>query len=295
MKVTARRGREQILGVVEGAGVFRHLVDRAAFIDRVDLSLRGKRRRRPLGSVSIDRRFAIGSEKSVYGRATDGTCVPTENPFQLKYGVLRWPRRVPPMRLTLRSQQTPLSGAQAELVSNAFLCRGFKSQVSRVEMTFDLTGTSVNFFRRNLQSTARRFRTVTDARGWKTFYVGGPRSHWQLRIYQKQSTVVRFEFTFRIAFLRRWGIRRPHELVLLRNIDLTRLVWLREVNESKLLVSGEKELEDYQNRAIRRMAQFLSANRFSKWLKECRIFRPELFVPCSLEAKLRRLQRRLLW
>ena len=162
-------------------------------------------------------------------------------------------------------------------------------------MTIDLTGTSVDFFKKHLQTTARRFRTLRDTVGRKTYYVGAPGSHWQLKIYQKRPAVVRFEFTLRIAFLQKCGLRRPHELVLLRNIDLTRLVWLQEVDQSKLKVGDEGRLGNNQNRALRSWAQCLSTRQFSKALKDWGIARRDLLVPCALEWKIRRLQRRLMW
>jgi hypothetical protein len=279
----------------DSGGIFSHLIDEAAFVDRVDLSLWGKRRRRPEGMVSILRGFPIGGPESLYARAVEGVCPVTGNPFQLKYGVRRWPRRVPPVRLILRSQRTPLSGAQVELVSSALMCRGFRSRVSKVEMTTDLTGTSVDFLKMRLQTTARRFRTLRDAKGRKTYYVGGPRSHWQVRIYQKQPTVVRFEFIFRIPFLRKCGVRRPEELLLLRTIDLNRLVWLREIDASKLQVGIGGDLEDYQNRILRTWATCLSSSQFAQALKDSGVGRRDLLIPCAMETKLRRLQRKLVW
>jgi hypothetical protein len=231
---------------MDNDGVFGHTTDRAAFIDRVDLGIWGKRRTWPLPwMVTIDRNFPIGGPKSMYARCVDGFCPVTGNPFQEKYGVMRWPDRVPERRLTLRSQRTPLSGAQVELVSRSLMRKGFRSQVSQAEMTFDFTGTSIGFIKRHLLTTARRFQSYRDELGRETYYVGGFKSPWQVRIYQKRDDVVRFEFIFRREFLRNKGISRPHELVLLRKIDLNRLVWLREKG--------------------------------------------------ALEAKLRRLQRRLMW
>ena len=280
---------------VDSGGVFSYLTDQAAFIDRVDLSLWGKRRRKALGDVSVAPSFPIGGEKSVYGRAVDGICRATENPFQLKFGVMRWPGRVPPLRLMLRSQRTPLSGAQVELVSRSLLVRGFRSLVSRVEMTMDLTDTSVDSFKRVLFSTARRYRTLKDMEGRKTYYVGGPRSHWQLRIYEKQADVVRFEFIFRIPFLRKCGVRRSDEVLLLRKVDLNRLVWLREIDASKFQVGYRQNLANYQNRALRSWSQCLSATQFSKALMDWGVARRDLLVPCALESRLSRLQRRLVW
>jgi hypothetical protein len=175
------------------------------------------------------------------------------------------------------------------------MCSGFRTKVSQVEMTMDLTEASVDFFKMRLQSTARRYRTLRDIEGWKTFYVGGSRSPWQVRIYQKQDAVVRFEFIFRIPFLRKYGIRRPDELLLLRKIDLSRLVWLREIDRSKLEIGDGERLENFQKRALQSLSQQLSASQFSRALRDCGIARRDLFVTCPLELKLRRLQSRLVW
>jgi hypothetical protein len=173
--------------------------------------------------------------------------------------------------------------------------RGFKCRVSQVEMALDLTGTSVAFIKRRLLTTARRFKSYRDEWGRETSYVGGFRSPWQARIYQKRDDVVRFEFIFRREFLRNKGISRPHELVLLRKIDLGRLVWLREIDQSKLQVADGYDADDYRTRALRSLALRLSTKEFSAALKEVGSERPDLLIPCALEPKLRRLQRRLVW
>jgi hypothetical protein len=106
---------------------------------------------------------------------------------------------------------------------------------------------------------------------------------------------VRFEFIFRIPFLRKCGVLRPDELLLLRTIDLNRLVWLREINAAKLQVGIGGDPDDYQNRILRTWAKRLSSSQFSQALKDWGVGRRDLLIPCAMEKKLRRLQRKLVW
>jgi hypothetical protein len=84
-------------------------------------------------------------------------------------------------------------------------------------------------------------------------------------------------------------------LLLLRTIDLNRLVWLREIDASKLQMGLGGDLEDYQSRILRTWAKYLSASQFSQALKDWGVDRRDLLIPCAMETKLRRLQRRLVW
>ncbi len=264
-------------------GVFQYLIDRAAFLDRVELSIWGTRRRRAIKHVSLMPTFAIGGPKSFYARAANGFCRATGNTFQLRYGVMRWFRRVPPYRLILYSNATPLSYAQVELIVKALVRGGFRAQVSKIELTFDLSETSVGFFIRHAQTRARRTRRLRDEFGRRTFYVGGARSQWQLRVYDKADLVTRFEFIFRRAFLRRIGIRYPHELVFLRRANLRRLVWLWEVDRSQL------------PRAVQASAGSLTVRQLWAATKDYGPARSEWFRPCPIEKQLQRMQGRLVW
>jgi hypothetical protein len=276
-------------------GTFSHLTDRAGFIDRAELNLRGVRKNRPNEDVTIDSNTAIGGPRRVYARAVHGVCPVTGNPWELRYGVLLPFKRVPPLRLVLRSEKTPLSLAQAELVSHSLIRRGFRSQLSKVEFTFDLTSTSVNFFIRHLETHARIRKVLCDQFGNQTYYVGGTRSPWQLRIYQKTDLIVRVEFIFRRPFLTAHNIQYPHQLVFLRRLDLSALFRLTEVDQAKLSQREHIADGDSSNRWLYSCARTLTPPEFSKMLRKQRIPQPGLFVSCELQKKLRNMQRRLIW
>ncbi len=284
-------------GIRNHSGIFEHLQNRATFIDRLELGVWGKRRARPSGTTRIVRTLAIGGPDRIYSRAAHGQCHATGNPFQFRYGVRRWFGRVPPYRLVLYSDQTPLTFAQVVLVMTSLMCLGFRVQVSRLEVTFDLTGTSVEFFMRHALTRARRRRILRDQSGRRTLYLGGPRSHWQLCVYVKSKSVTRFEFRLRLGALRKMGIRQPHEIVFLRKADLLgQLVSVHEVNETKLPGTDDgDDLASARARVIRKWAKEFSCRSFYASTKGCEIFETEWCRPCQIERKLRYMQDRLVW
>lgn len=272
-------------------GIFEYLTDRVAFIDRVDLSVWGRRRKRPKASISISAGFSIGGPGRIYAYSAHGVCHATRNGFEHRYGVLRWPRRVPPSRLILYSNGTPLSYAHVEWVLDALMRRGYRTCLSRAELTFDLSEPSVEFFRRHVVTAARKLTWLANDRG-NSFYSGTRNSAWQLVIYDK-SPVVRCEFILRRQFLCGIGINRPHEIVRLRTLDLRRLVRIQEVDPQRLALITPHS--GYAQRVIRIWAERLSSLDFINGLKACGRRPDEWLRPCAVEAKVRRMQRRLLW
>jgi hypothetical protein len=150
---------------------------------------------------------AIAGPRSIYSHAMHGSCSATGNRFQLKFARMLSFGRVPPYYLILYSDRTPLSFAQLIVILNSLFCLGYRVTVSRLELTFDLGDTSVEFLRKHVLTRAEQVRSWCNRQGRRTFYVGRPTSKWQVRIYVKTATVTRFEFMLRRAELRRLGIR----------------------------------------------------------------------------------------
>lgn len=272
-------------------GIFKYLTDRIAFIDRVDLSVWGRRRKKPKASISILEGFSIGGPGRIYAYSAHGICHATRNRFEHRYGVLRWPRTVPPSRLILYSNGTPLSCAHVEWVLDGLMRRGWRTCLSRVEITFDLSEPSVEFFRRHASTAARKLTWLANDRG-NSFYCGTRNSAWQLIVYDKQP-VVRCEFILRRQFLRSIGINLPHEIVRLRTLDLRRLVRIQEVDPQKLALSSHPS--GYVQRVIRSWAERLSSRDFIEGMRASGRRPNNWLRPCAVEAKLRRMQRRLIW
>jgi hypothetical protein len=203
-------------------GVFEFLINKCAFFDKVVLGVWGTKRATPQPSVYIERNLPIAGAGRMYGRSDRGYAGFTPNAFELKYGRLLHYENVPPFRLTLRSDVLPISCAQVLLVADGLLWRGFRSYISSVELTFDIAGFQIPSLVCGLWSTARTQASFTDRSGRRTFYLGTPRSRWQMRIYQKSEQIVRVEYVFRLPLLRATRIKLPQDLIRLRRIRLGR-------------------------------------------------------------------------
>jgi hypothetical protein len=218
-------------------GVFPHLVNKVAFLDKVELSLWGVRRRRILPTVIVKPSIAIAGPNRPYGRSLHGTCRPTGNPFELRYGRIQpWPK-LPPLRLIGRSNSVPLTGSQIALIAQSLVRQGFSAQIRLVELTFDTQEIPIRQLRFDLFTRSRSFHELRDSRGRETFYVGSRRSPWQLRIYQKTSEIVRLEYILKRPFLLAHGIQRPEDLLQLRKLNLNSLATFREFDEARLTAS----------------------------------------------------------
>jgi len=140
-----------------------------------------------------------------------------------------------------------------------------------VELTFDLKKPSYAEICRTIEYRASRSRKLGGGtkRG-HTMYVGSSRSLWYARIYEKKKGVLRVEFVFRRGYLSARGISSPNDLVLLRNVNLRRLLSLRQFSATRLAKvtknwqSGLGEIIGNWNndgRPIQLLRQWLSANR----------------------------------
>lgn len=215
-------------------GVFPHLIDTAAFLDKVELGISGIRRRRPLPIIELRKSRAIGGDNRPYARSVRGECVPSGNPFEFRYGRIQsWPH-LPPCRLIARSNVCPLTGTQISLIARGLMRRGYRAHVALVELTFDTSEIPIKYFEMHYLSLARYSRVLHDKTGRTTVYIGGPRSHWQVRIYQKTESVVRVEYILRSEFLRGSGIRHAEDLLQLRQLNVWNLVSFPEFSEQRL-------------------------------------------------------------
>jgi hypothetical protein len=272
-------------------GIFAHLVDRMTFIDRVDLSVWGTRRKVPKSTVSILQHFPIAGPGRLYGHSNHGICQATRNTFEQRFGVLRWPRRVPPLRFIFYSNGTPLTCANVDLVLDAMMRRGYRTCLSRVELTFDLSKPSFDFFRARVVTAARKLTFRSNARG-RFFSAGTRNSPWQLVVYEKPP-VVRFELILRRQFLRNMGINLPHEIVWLRTLGLRRLVRVQEPESPTL--AEDSNMPAHVLRTIRSWAKRFPTRQFTRALRGCGRRPDDWLMPCPVERKIRRMQGRLVW
>lgn len=276
--------------------VFEHLVDEAAFVDKAVFNIRGIRRTKTLANVRLWKNPAIGGPRRMYARSLHGENRLTGNPFELRYGRLhRW-GTVAPFRLVVRSERLPLSGAQVRIILDSLFRKGYRCQISQLELTFDVSQYSYSFFRRQLHSRARSITEFQDKLGRNTLYAGTPRSPWQLRLYQKTSDRVRVEFVLRPAYLREHGFKSIEELVRLRKLDIVDLVQFLEFREGRLIPLLELTRHFWGKELLLESPQRWPLQLLIGVLRYRGRMNPEIFLRCSkAQQHLNRMLGNLVW
>lgn len=226
---------------MNSGGVFLHLADEAAFIDRIDVSIWGKLRRHPKPPIQILHNIPIGGAGRFYARSIHAVCASGGNPIELRYGRLRPFPSLPPLRLILRSERTPLTAAQVIIARDSLIRRGFRSYLSSVELTCDIHGEHLLDIRRRLPASNRPIRQFKDESGRETLYFGLPTSSWQLRVYEKTDAIVRVEFVLRLPFLRSHRIDQPLDVLHLSKMQFREKI-LPRCEERSLLRAMHRHL-----------------------------------------------------
>jgi hypothetical protein len=276
------------------AGVFPHLVNSAAFVDRIEIAVWGRRRARALDHIAQGKNRAIGGSGKAYARCIPGRNIPTGNQMQFKYGVMLPYRNVSPFVVILWAGRLPVTCADAMLVMDAFLRQGCRARVSRLELTFDTKGILLDRFTSELCTRARIVGEI-EGEYSTTLYAGGVHSPWQLKIYRKTHDVVRVEFTLRSAFLRKHGIVKPEEISLLRKIRLWDQISFREVDQSR----GDElppRIKNPWGWLRHGLPPDLPPSMVLETLREARVPKPERWVVRSdRERLLCKMQKSLIW
>ncbi len=274
-------------------GVFPHLADAAAFIDKVEIEVWGNKLTKVRGHVKQEQNRAIGGAGRTYARCIRGRNIPTSNALQFKYGVMLAYGNISPFVVILWAARVPVTCADVEIAISGFLRQGYRANISRIELTFDTTGIPLERFTRELCTTARTFREIEGEDG-TTIYVGGVNSPWQLRIYQKTYWVVRVEFMLRSTFLRNHGIVRPYELSLLRKAHLWDHVSFREVDQSQGSALPPR-IRTHWIKVGHGLPPDMPACIIRKALRESRVDPSRWVVRSPREDLLRRMLKNLIW
>jgi hypothetical protein len=220
--------------------VFRYLLNEAAFVDRIVLSVWTDRK--PVPDQLVDSKsIGILSRKSRYARRLSGKCPLTGNPVEVLYGkVSRFPR-VPPCSVALRSETVPLTGSQVNETMRSLFPTATRIQPVLVELTFDFRKRNVFVGRLHqcLIHRARQTSEVTDLVGRRTIYIGSAASSWQVKIYDKvkRKRIVRLELTLRRALLRNIRIEQPDNITSLRSIELEKMFSLRRFSSPRIVAA----------------------------------------------------------
>ena len=275
-------------------GVFRTLINKKAFLDRVVLSLDAIKKEGPTAEARDVVNRAIGGIGRNYARKEQGR-LSCGNSYDLTYGRLQ--PYLPQMGLTVRSDENPITTGVILDGLNAICQPGWRATVSLVELTFDFGGVPLEYFRRNVFSSAHQFRTVRTT-GWPTYYVGVRTSPWQARIYQKAETVVRLEFVLRRPFLRQQGINKISDLKKLSVVDFKRRLWLRELDtvgaEELVNKVARRDKRGYRPIILRKWLRDLPLRESVKEAKKRFGGNPQTLMTASpIDKQLRGMQRKL--
>jgi hypothetical protein len=228
---------------VRNAGVFPYLINQASFFDKVVINVSGIRRSRPQRWTRRERNLPIGGPGRFYGRCIRGQLVVSGNDFQIKYGLLKRFRNLSPFVVTVWAGRAPVTCGGVLMLLDSLMRRGYKARIAAVELTFDVSGIPLLQFANDLSTRAQVREEFNEQDGTSTLYVGGTKSPWEVRIYQKFSPV-RVEFVLRSTFLRSHNVVRPHELYLLRKARLWDRISFREFDQLKAHAFAERRRRD---------------------------------------------------
>jgi hypothetical protein len=239
--------------------VFPHLVDKAAFIDTIKLSVHSNRK--PMLDEIIDWENCgiLTSSGSNYARRIDGKWKSTGNPITILYGKVNRFKAVPPVSMIVRSESMPVTGAQIDKLVASVFPTATDVHVSLVELTFDVSSFSYPEAYRSVVYRAIHTKEFGDERNGRTFDIGSPRSLWFVSVYEKKvQDVLRVEFKLRRGFLSGRGVTRPHDLVALRTLQLSKLISFRNFSEPRIIAGTKGWSETAVDWCLRSRARRLS-------------------------------------
>jgi hypothetical protein len=231
-KVKNRKAAKRTVKHQPSERVFSWTVDRVAFIDKIVLGVNGERNPEFEDALSHPENRGICTPSSLYSRALSGIFPLSGNPVDVLYGKTKRFANIPALRVTMRSERIPLTAAQVLLLVKRLMVELTQTRVSTVELTFDFTGVTIGYVLRHLIHRAQHAARVLSDGERMTIYVGSPRSAWEVRIYEKTHAVLRLEFILRRSFLSRHGINQPEDLLLLRKLDVWKLLSVRRFSPS---------------------------------------------------------------
>lgn len=277
-------------------GVFKDLVNERSFLDKVVVSVWGKRKAAIGPGVILPRNSPIGGANRPYARLVRAKSW-SGNAVAWKYGVFTrasWRHKLAPIQTILRSDRVPISCAEFRMFTENIACARYRELVSQVELTFDTHGQDLKEIERRTFTAAKNCDLKQDKHGRRTLYIGSARSAWQVRVYQKTSAIVRFEFIFRPAFLRVLRISAAHELLLLKRVNLATLVRWPDEKSLSILNQFMRHEQGWRLEASLDLCRY-SAQEGERILRSYGVNTSGLFPESTLDRTLRRMQSRLIW
>jgi hypothetical protein len=207
--------------------IFYWAVDGAAYLHQVVVSISAELKEGFDDELQRVKKQGIFRPGATYARSVRAFLWPTGNFVEVLHGRIKKFRNVPTIQIKMRSEGIPVTAAQVKYLIRKLVLGDARVRVSKVEFTFDVTAASIEYVLVHLVHSARTSPRVWSDGERKTIYVGSPRSAWQVCIYEKTDTVLRLEFILRRSFLSRHGINRPEDLLILRKLNVWKLMSIR--------------------------------------------------------------------
>ena len=269
--------------------------NQAGIIDRTVASNKGRMNEHFEETLRNFRNEGILTSKSLYSRCIFGRSRLTGNPITVEYGKTKPFKNIPDQRVTLFTKSRPATAAELRKLVDGLKSGDSEIQMSLVEVTFDVTGFGVLQFRRQLIYRARTSKLLKYPDGSGTLYVGGPKSAWQVRIYEKGEGVVRLEFIFRRAFLSRHGINAPEDVLLLRRFKLWNLLSVRQFSQARVDKATTSWDEHDRRIAVKWNKNRRGLQGLAQLLRRKRINPAAVLRKAPVQRKLESMLRRLIW
>jgi hypothetical protein len=277
--------------------VFSLVVDKAAFIDKIVLSIDGELKPNFNAEFQDPKSHGVSTPDSLYSRLVSGKFWPSGNPVDLLYGRKKRFANVPTQRITINSERIPITAAQVMLLVKRLTVESPQIRVSSLEFTFDVTGATIDYVLPHIIHRARSgVRVLSDGKSM-TVYVGSPRSAWEVCIYPKPySPVLRFEFRLRRPFLSRHGIIQPEDVLLLRKLKVWDLFSVRRFSAG----NAARITRTWGNAVGKELIRTWGYYRrpllsLPKVLKHYGVHPHQVLRRTSLQRKLEAMQKRFLW
>jgi hypothetical protein len=276
------------------SGVFTNLTNKTAFPDKLILGINGKLRKRLSKNIKRTANLAIGGPGRPYARSLHGIYAPTGNPVEVKYGPNRVYSNLFDFKLTVRSESSPLSFTEVSETLDCLFCKGFRSSMSGVEFTCDVS-IPFRYFENHILTRAHSVRTLEDDRGRQTLYAGAPGGQWMLRVYQKTKSTTRVEFVLRNEFLLKAEINDLADLGALKDVSWNRLVQFPSVCQRALeeLVTGKATGK--QLKIILDWPRRWPTDILLEVLRDYGLPADQILRPSAVEQRLAEMQKAFVW
>jgi hypothetical protein len=277
------------------AAPFLYLIDAAAFLDRVELSIETSETpvaKRLLNANNV----GILNSNSYYSRCLSGNDAATGNPVKILYGKATRLPQVPPCRMVVRSEKVPLTGAQVNLLIQSVLPNAPPAKVTLAELTSDVSNIPFSAFKRTMVHRATYRNIVGNRKDGRTLYVGSRSSPLQARIYEKLDGIVRHELVFRRGFLAAQKMIVPNDLAKLSSLETGRWLSLRKFSRERIVAAVNESTPLGWGAIVTEWGDWgESLQQLCVYLRSGKIDPDKVLYYSRDQLQLRRMLRKLVW